>query len=201
MTGIAVLKTVKGAQTQNVMKLKPHGSLSTVMKTRSNPSAIRTRKMPALGLSFGLLLSLSACSAPDAPVDSSETDDFAARINGNTPPAPATGGAGTVGGPQASYAPQAPTIAPPRENAAPGAYAPGTATDPESVTCNANKMGPFMGRLADEATRANIMSAAAGAADVRFIQAGSGYIAPDATNPRLNIMLDNQGIIRDARCG
>ncbi len=141
------------------------------------------------------LFALAACSSPETPDATSEVDEFAARINGPAPAQQATPE------PDQTYAPQAPTVAPPRTNAAPGAFAPGTSTDPASATCSANKMGPYMGRLADDATRANIVSAAAGAADVRFIEAGSAYIQPDATNPRLNIMLDVQGIIRDARCG
>jgi len=148
-------------------------------------------------VSLPALLAMTACSGAGTPDAASEADEFAARINGSAPveavvPTPVA---------QETYAPPAPTVAPPRTDAAPGAFAPGTATDPASATCNANKMGPYMGRLADDATRANIMSAAAGAADVRFIEAGSGYIRPDVTNPRLNIMLDVQGIIRDARCG
>ena len=76
-----------------------------------------------------------------------------------------------------------------------------TATDPESVTCKANLMGPFIGQPADEAVRAQILTVATGASEVRFVQSGSAYVRPDATNPRLNLMIDNLGIIRDARCG
>lgn len=135
------------------------------------------------------LLALAACGGTQEAEPNNAADDFAARINGDAPAGPVA--AATV----------APTIAPPRENAAPGAYAPGTATDPQSATCNANLMGPFLGRAADDATRLEVMSAAAGAAEVRFIAAGSDFVRPDPTNPRLNIMLDQQGIIRDARCG
>ncbi len=140
----------------------------------------------ATAFSITALLVLAGCGASETPDTTSEIDDFAARINGNDPSP-----AGSV----------APTVVPPRENAAPGAYAPGTATDPQARTCNANKMGPFMGRVADDATRLEVISASAGAADVRFITPGSDFIRPDPTHPRLNIMLDNQGIIRDARCG
>ena len=62
-------------------------------------------------------------------------------------------------------------------------------------------MGNFIGKPADEATRAAILVAATGAREVRFVPPGSDYIRPDPTNPRLNLMLDNTGIIRDARCG
>ncbi len=161
------------------MKSQRYGGFSAAMKSLS------------IFISMPALLALSACSGPEPTTDTAEVDDFAARINGDTAQAQ----------PAQPYAPQPPTIAPPRENAAPGAFAPGTATDPASETCNANKMGPFMGRVADDATRANVMTAAAGAANVRFIQPGSDYIAPDPTNPRLNLMLDERGIIRDARCG
>lgn len=138
-------------------------------------------------LAMGALLALGACGGNETETPASnEAADFAARING---------GAAT------SPAPVAPTVVEPREGAAEGAFAPGTATDPESATCGANAMGPFMGKLADDATRAAIMTAAAGASEVRFIAAGSDYIRPDPTNPRLNLMLDTQGIIRDARCG
>jgi len=138
-------------------------------------------------ISASALLALSACSGSDESDPTSETDDFAARINGTNPAAPV----GT----------QTPTVMPPRENAAVGAYAPGTATDPESSTCGANVMGPYLGKVADDATRIAIATAAAGAREVRFIQAGSDFVRPDPTNPRLNLMLDQQGIIRDARCG
>lgn len=133
------------------------------------------------------IAALTACGSSE-PVDNSQVaEDFAARINGGEPKP-----TGTV----------APTVAEPLEGAAPGPYSPGTATDPESSTCGANLMGPYLGRNADEATRLAIMQAANGsAAEVRFIPAGSPYIRPDPTNPRLNLMLDNLGIIRDARCG
>ena len=134
------------------------------------------------------LLGLAACSQPQEANTDAVAEDFAARINGAdaAPPVEATA---------------TPTVVPPRENAAEGAFSQGTATDPQSVTCGANKMGPFLGKLADEATRLEVMNAAAGAAEVRFIAAGSEYIRPDSTNPRLNLMLDAQNIIRDARCG
>ncbi|MFU7528938.1 hypothetical protein [Qipengyuania sp. ASV99] len=138
-------------------------------------------------ISASALLALAACSGAEDADATSETDDFAARINGANPAAP-TGN-------------QTPTVMPPRENAAEGAYSPGTATDPESATCGANVMGPYIGKVADDATRAAIVIAATGASDVRFILPGSEYIRPDPTNPRLNLMLDPQGIIRDARCG
>ena len=131
------------------------------------------------------LLALAACGG-SADDNSNSADDFAARINGSQPDASAT---------------VAPTVAQPLEGAAPGAFAAGTQTDPQSATCAANRMGNFIGKPADEATRAAILVAATGAREVRFVPPGSDYIRPDPTNPRLNLMLDNTGIIRDARCG
>ena len=136
---------------------------------------------------------LAGCGAETENADRlSETDDFAARING-------------VDSTDRANAPveaaQEPTIAPQPEDAASGVYSPGTATDPESVTCNANLMGPFLGQEANDATRTAVLVAAAGASEVRFIPVGSGTVNPDPTSPRLNMMLDADSIIRDARCG
>lgn len=133
-----------------------------------------------------IVLILAACSSEQADTGS-EADDFAARINGDQ---------------QVAQGSVEPTVAPPRDNAAPGAFAPGTATDPDSATCGANMMGPFLGRPADEAARAEIQIITTGVASaIRFVAPGGDYIRPDPTNPRLNLMLDDQGIIRDARCG
>ena len=131
------------------------------------------------------LLMLAACGGNETDTGNT-ADDFAARINGGQPSPAAT---------------VAPTVAQPLDGAAPGAFTAGTQTDPQSATCAANRMGPFIGKPADEATRAAIMTAAAGAREVRFVPPGSDYIRPDPTNPRLNLMIDNLGIIRDARCG
>ena len=131
------------------------------------------------------LLALAACGG-SADDTGNSADDFAARTNGGQPDPGAT---------------VAPTVPQPLEGAAPGAFAAGTQTDPQSATCAANRMGNFIGKPADEATRAAILVAATGAREVRFVPPGSDYIRPDPTNPRLNLMLDNTGIIRDARCG
>ena len=141
-------------------------------------------------LASPLVLALAACGS-NTEDTSNSADDFAARINGGTASAPAPAPNATV----------APTVAEPLPNAAPGVFAPGTLTDPESATCAATQMGPFIGKPADDATRAAIMEAAAGAREVRFVQPGGPTVNPDPTNPRLSIMIDNLGIIRDARCG
>lgn len=140
-------------------------------------------KLAAL-ITLPALVALAACGS--SKQDGSNADDFASRINGSQPTP-----AGTV----------APAIAEPLEGAAPGAFAAGTATDPDSATCGANIMGPFIGKPADDATRGEIAALATGASEVRFIAPGGAYIRPDPTSPRLNIMVDNIGVIRDARCG
>lgn len=145
-----------------------------------------TTRRTALALSAAL--SLAACGASESEPADTGAEDFAARIN-NGGSAPASEGA------------VPPTIAPPRENAAPGAFSPGTATDPDSATCGANAMGPWIGEPASDQNRSAIMQAAGAGRNVRFIAFGSDYIKPNASSTRLNLMLDRQGIIRDARCG
>lgn len=141
-------------------------------------------------LTCSILLALAACGGTPDSGTSQEADAFAARINGQGAAADAT--------PQPA---STPTVAKPLPNAAEGAFAPGTATDPEAATCDANRMGPFIGMLADAQTRTNIEATASSGREIRFISPGGDYINPDPTNPRLNIMLDAQDIIRDARCG
>ncbi|KEO91297.1 hypothetical protein EH31_01145 [Erythrobacter longus] len=149
-------------------------------------------RTPAIFLATSLLLTLSACNAsPDS--GSNNADDFAARINGAKPAAPA---ATPVNEPLT-----APTVAAPLPGAVPGPYVPGTMTDPNSSICAANLMEPFIGQPADEATRNAILEAATGAESVRFVMPGSAVVNPDPTSARLSIMIDNLNIIRDARCG
>jgi hypothetical protein len=133
-------------------------------------------------------LMLAACgSEPAQPAN--DADSFAARI----------------GKPEATPAPLAtatPTIAEPLPGAAPGPFARGTLTDPASQTCGANLMGPFIGKVADQATRAEIVKVLGRTDNLRFVIYGSGgFVNPDPTNPRMSIMLDAQNMIADARCG
>lgn len=142
---------------------------------------------PALPLAFAAAM-LSACG--DAPGDNPDgADEFAARINQN----------GATPAPQGTVAPR---IVKPLPGAAPGPFAAGTQTDPESKTCGANRMGPFIGKVADASVRAEVVKVLGRSDNLRFVAFGStGNIVPDPTNPRLNLMLDAQNIIRDARCG
>ncbi len=141
-------------------------------------------------------LALTACgSEPEQPGNDAES--FAARIGaGEATPTP-----GTTPAPAAT-ATATPQIAAPLPGAAPGPFAKGTLTDPASRTCGAPLMGPFIGKLADQTTRAEIAKMLGRTDNLRFVAYGSaGTVNPDTTNPRLSIMLDAQNIIRDARCG
>lgn len=142
-------------------------------------------------------LGLAACeSAPEQTDNGAES--FAARIgSGEATPGPATAAA-----PAAPATPVAPSTATPLPGAAPGPFARGTLTDPAAKTCGAPLMAPFIGRLADQATRAEIAKALGRTDNLRFVAFDSvSYVNPDPTNPRLSLMLDQQNIIRDARCG
>jgi len=139
-----------------------------------------------------LALALSACGSEPAQTGN-DAESFAARIGkGEATPGAVPVAQGTV----------APTVATPAPGAAPGVYAPGTLTDPKSGNCGAPLMGPFIGKLADQATRADIAKILGRTENLRFVAFGSNTsVTPDPTNPRLSIMLDAQNIIRDARCG
>lgn len=149
------------------------------------------RLAAALPLALAVL-ALSACGSEPDPAASS-ADSFAQRINKNAADASAT---------PAPAATATPQIAQPLPGAAPGAFAEGTLTDPASQTCGANLMGPFIGKPADQVTRAAIAQTLGRTENLRFVPYGTGgFVNPDPTNPRLSLMLDAQNIIRDARCG
>jgi hypothetical protein len=134
-------------------------------------------------------VALTACGSEPAQPEN-DADSFAARIGqGEASPTPAPSATAT------------PTIAEPLPGAAPGAFAKGTLTDPASQNCGAPLMAPFIGKLADQPTRAEIAKTLGRTDNLRFVVFGSGDVNPDATNPRLSLMLDAQNIIRDARCG
>ncbi len=128
-------------------------------------------------LSIMILLALCACGqapAPEAPPDpEAEAQAFAARIGG---------------APVQDKAPQAPQIAPPLQELDWGA-------------CGEARVGIFLGRVANAPTRAEIFALVGQRNEVRFVRPGSVLLSPDPANPRLNLLLDSQDIIRDARCG
>lgn len=133
-------------------------------------------------------LALAACGS-EAEEPGNDAESFAERIgNAESSPKPVPT--------------NPPVIATPLPGAAPGPFTRGTLTDPASKTCGAPLMGPFIGKLADQATRAEIVKVLGRTDNLRFVPYGTpGYVNPDPTNPRLSLMLDAQNIIRDARCG
>ncbi|MEO1731405.1 MAG: hypothetical protein AAFR64_11770 [Pseudomonadota bacterium] len=142
-------------------------------------------------------LTLSACaSEPEEDKGSTQAEEFAARINGTQPPAELQ--------PEPQAEPAAPVAAQaetqPASNDAKSAFAAGTATDPNSA-CNANVFSQFIGQQPNAEVRGQIMAAAEGVSEVRFIAPGANYIKPDPTHPRLNVMIAVDGVIRDIRCG
>jgi hypothetical protein len=155
----------------------------------------------AFAFALPFAIALAACgSEPTQPGNDAES--FAARIGQPGAATPVPGAApGAVSGPEPA-ATAAPNVARPLPGAAPGAFARGTLTDPASKTCGAPLMGPFIGKLADQETRAAIAQMLGRTDNLRFVTFGStGNVNPDPTNPRLSIMLDVQNMIRDARCG
>ncbi len=145
---------------------------------------------PALLLLVAPFTLLAACNSPDS--ESENAEDFAARIG---EPGDAAGAA-----PSPAGTPVPPTVYTPRPGAAPGAFVPGTATDPEAAGCGAPKVAKFFGRPADGASRAAILAAVAPQQNVRFVEPGTN-VTPNPDSTRLNIMIDVTGVIRDARCG
>ncbi|WP_298303154.1 I78 family peptidase inhibitor [uncultured Erythrobacter sp.] len=140
-------------------------------------------------LACSLMAVLAACDARSEG-DASSADDFAARINGG-----AQGGA-------ASEAADAPSVAAPLPVAGNSSDVPGTMADPASSICGANLMEPYIGQKYDDAVRVQIVETAANnEGGVRFVLPGTATVQPDPTSPRLSIMIDNLGVIRDARCG
>ncbi len=132
-------------------------------------------------------LALAACgSAPKQPGNDAET--FAARIGATPTPSPA-----------ATATPQG---AAPSPSASPVAFTRGTMSDPDAAICGAPLMLPFVGKLADQPTRAAIAQALGRTENLRFVALdGVAAFAPDPASPRLLVLVDAQGIIRDARCG
>ena len=111
-----------------------------------------------------LLLVVAACGSDPAGAPNSQNanaDDFAARINGKAGPAPAPA------------ATNAPTIAAPLAGAADGPFVPGTMTDPGSSICGANAMGEFLGKPADQATRAAQLKRSIGLTGLVFMASAS----------------------------
>jgi len=134
-------------------------------------------------------LALAACgSAPQQT--SNDAQSYAARI-GQATPTPV---------PQATPAPAAAPAGAPTD--APVAFTRGTMSDPDSAICGAPLMAAFLGKLADQPTRVAIVQAIGRTDNLRFVTIGSeANLVPDPASQRLSVMLDAQGIIREAHCG
>ncbi|MFZ9396924.1 MAG: hypothetical protein ACO25F_12800, partial [Erythrobacter sp.] len=132
-----------------------------------------TRAAP-LFLTLPLAL-LAACNSPES--ESETAGDFAARIG--------QPGDASAAAPSPAGTPVPPTVYTPRPGAAPGAFVPGTATDPDAAGCGAPKVAKFFGRPADAASRGAILAAVAPHSNVRFVEPGTNVV-PDADSTRLN---------------
>ncbi|MEM7690716.1 MAG: hypothetical protein AAF291_17010 [Pseudomonadota bacterium] len=154
---------------------------------------------PFLPVAATALLSLTACSSePEvSATTTNQADEFAARINGDKVPGATADAALAAPAPAAL---PAPTVAQPLDGITNAPFAAGTTSDPNSA-CNANTFGEFLGREPSAEVRAAILEAANNTTEVRFIAPGGEYIKPDPTNPRLNVMIAVDGVIRDIRCG
>ena len=166
---------------------------------------------PAAILISPVLLATAACGT-NSDVGSNTADDFAARINGAEPEDDGERQAPPVGQVQvpapltpeqaAAQALPPPIVAQPLPTPALETSQPGTASGVKISVCGAHLMTDFIGKKADMEIRTAIMQAADGTAEsVRFAPPGGESVQSDPTNTRLNIMIDNLGIIRDARCG
>ncbi len=150
---------------------------------------------------LSLVCALSACGDPDPAKNSA--DEFAARIGGsgaaNADASPADAGTPPTTGdePRAIITPE---VAKPLPSAN-DEVAATIAADPAATNCGANRMGPFIGLVADVRTRIDIEDAVGSGREIRFVRPGGAYIEPDESSPRLNLILDIQDVIRDARCG
>lgn len=143
----------------------------------------------AAGCIVVLALSISACGGNQQTAGGQEVDDFAARIKQATPaPQPS-------GEPVPQEAASAAT-----ENGANPEGSDSKSGEAEASLCGAPKVAPFYGRKADQLTQDAVMAAVAPQSDVRFVESGVD-VPTDKASKRLNIMMDPNGIIREARCG
>jgi hypothetical protein len=135
---------------------------------------------------LAVCLAIAACGSEPDP-NAKEVDEFAARIRSGAKPAKDLA---ATPAPSQTHTPSSDQKSPVGE----------TASETGASNCAAPKVAPFFGRQADDATRAAVMAAVAPQTNVRFIEVGPGVIE-DTESPRLNVMVDVTGVIREARCG
>lgn len=147
--------------------------------------------MTALRALCLLLLAASLTACGNAPQQQgNDAQSYAARI-GQATPTPV---------PQATPAPAAAPAG--ASTNAPVAFTRGTMSDPDSAICGAPLMAAFLGKLADQPTRVAIVQSLGRTDNLRFVTIGSdANTPPDPGSPRLTVMLDAQGIVREAHCG
>jgi len=139
-------------------------------------------------------LALIACG--EQPSQSSESaNDFADRVAGNAP----VRQQGAMQ-PPALPGEVAQNDAEPWAGTPPGPLEQGTTTDPNASSCGAIAASVFLGRYADDTTRAQLRDTADAPGGTRFLEPGS-TVKPDPASTRLSVMLDGDGMIRDLRCG
>lgn len=174
-------------------RARRYTGLKSAITKASNPMRI----LSALVMATGVLVLGSCSGEPDASSSDSAAADFAARIEGggeragNAPP--------TTG--DAPRPVESPTVAQATDRADQRAFAQATATDPVAAACDANRMAPFIGLVADARTRIDIEDATGLGREIRFLRPGDAMTSSGSGDTRLNIVLDHQDIIRDARCG
>ena len=148
--------------------------------------------MRAVLTSLFISLALSGCGAAGDTGDGA--DDYAARIGG--------AGQSQAAGVGEEAAPTAPVPSATGQDEEPlrRAAVPGTHTDPTAHVCGAPQSANILGRIYSEETAAEFASTIPEGARVRVVPYGrevSGAWQPN----RLNLMLDQDGVIRDLRCG
>ena len=138
------------------------------------------------------ILALCACGAADDDAVES-ADEYAARIGGKSTNVAAATSEAAVMAPAPGQADQ--TGRPLRR-----AITPGTYTDPAAKTCGAPQMEGLLGNPYTEELGQNIADNMPAGTSIRVVQYGAS--PPDGSEAsRLNVMLDQTGVVRDFRCG
>ncbi|MGB3739789.1 MAG: I78 family peptidase inhibitor [Pontixanthobacter sp.] len=134
-----------------------------------------------LALPLAAILLLTACD------DGEDLDEFAAERNAQrdvAPPGPMT----------------EPTIAKTRPGAADGVAEPDTLTDPAAARCGATKGAVYLGKPFSDEMFESIAHIVPEGGAIRVVYPGDDSAADQMPN-RLNLFLDQNGVIRDLRCG
>ncbi len=138
------------------------------------------------------ILALCACGASDDDAVES-ADEYAARIGGQSTDVAAATSEAAVMAPAPGQTDQ--TGRPLRRAITPGSY-----TDPAAKTCGAPQMEGLLGNPYTDELGEKIASNIPTGTAIRVVQYGAP--PPDGSEAsRLNVMLDQIGVVRDFRCG